>query len=91
MTPEHKVKKKLKEWLSARGAYYFCPVQQGYGQTSVDFLCCRNGEFWAIETKAGRNKLTALQELTMQQMKRAGAQCWVVRLEKDELSWTECG
>ena len=39
MTPEGKVKKKIKEVLDEYGVYYFMPVQHGYGPRGVDFHC----------------------------------------------------
>jgi len=39
-TPEFKVKRKIKEVLDEFGAYYFMAVQTGYGNATVDFLCC---------------------------------------------------
>ena len=39
MTPEGKVKKKIKEVLDKYGVYYFMPVQMGYGPSGLDFHC----------------------------------------------------
>lgn len=91
MTPEGRVKKKLKAYLDGAGIYYYMPVPGGYGRPTVDFLCCQCGQFIAIETKAGKNKLTALQEHAMHEMAQAGAQCWLVTLEDDTLFWEPCG
>lgn len=62
MTPEGKIKAKVKAYLDSIGAYYFMPVQVGYGKRTLDFLVCWRGEFWAIETKAPGKKLSAFQE-----------------------------
>lgn len=38
------------------------PIGSGYGNAGVpDFICNVNGKFLAIEAKAGRGELTALQ------------------------------
>ena len=81
MTPEGAVKKEIKEGLTARGIYFFMPVQSGYGKRAVDFICCWQGRFLAIEAKAGTNKTSKYQENTMKEMKEAGAlamvaYCW---------------
>lgn len=61
-TPEGRVKKKVKAHLDAIGAYYFMPVQTGYGKSTLDFLCCWRGLFFAIETKRGGKDLTPRQK-----------------------------
>lgn len=53
MTPEGRVKKKVREWLDKKGAYYYMPVSNGMGRVGApDFLVCLNGRFVGIETKA---------------------------------------
>ena len=37
---ERHVKEALKKYLKEIGAYYFMPVQTGYGAATVDFLVC---------------------------------------------------
>jgi hypothetical protein len=50
---EAKLKQEVKDLLNAKGAYWFMPVQMGYGVSGTpDFLCCIDGKFVAIETKA---------------------------------------
>jgi len=62
VTPEGKVKKKVKEVLTNLGAYYVMPNTGGYGSSGApDFLVCFQGHFIGIECKAGDNSLTALQ------------------------------
>jgi hypothetical protein len=63
VTPEGKVKKKVKALLEKYEIYYYMPVPGGYGRVGVgDFICCVNGKFLAIETKADDNVETVLQE-----------------------------
>lgn len=53
MTPEGKLKKKVKEYLKSRDAYYYMPVQNGMGVVGVpDLVGCYKGLFFGIETKA---------------------------------------
>lgn len=71
-TPESKVKAEIIFNLKKRGAYYFMPVQTGYGARTVDILACLDGRFVAIECKAGRNKPTAMQEKTLTDVRACG-------------------
>lgn len=77
-TPEGKVKEKVKAVLRKRGAYWHCPVQNGMGAPSLDFVGCASGKYYAIETKAGSKQPTPRQELTIQQMRLAGAKVFVI-------------
>lgn len=79
MTPEGKVKGKIKAMLKRHGVYYAMPIGTGFGNSGVpDFLCCVNGEFLAIEAKAGKGKPTALQEKNMRDIEAAGGRALVV-------------
>lgn len=79
MTPEAKVKKKVKEMLKAAGAYYCMPIGVGYGNSGVpDFIACCNGTFVGIECKAGGNKITALQGSNLRAIQDAGGLSIVV-------------
>jgi pantoate kinase len=86
VTPEVKVKKKVKEALQEIGAYYAMPVGTGFGNAGVpDFLVCVRGMFIGIECKANGNKPTALQLHHMMQIRKAGGLAYVV----DENNVTE--
>jgi len=62
-TPEAKVKKQVRKLLDDLPAYYFFPATHGYGRSGVpDIIFCYKGVFGAIECKAGKGQLTALQE-----------------------------
>lgn len=62
MTPESKVKDKVKRILTDMGVYWMMPNTGGFGNSGYpDFLCCINGRFLAVECKAGNNRPTALQ------------------------------
>lgn len=63
MTPEKKVKNKVKKILDELGAYHFFPATGGYGASGVpDIIACYKGKFIGIECKANGNKPTALQQ-----------------------------
>ena len=63
MTPEAKVKNKIKKFLDKLGCYYFFPQTGGYGRSGVpDIIICHQGKFIAIECKAGKGVITALQK-----------------------------
>jgi hypothetical protein len=83
MTPEGKVKEKVKKMLKEFGAYYHMPVQNGMGKPSLDFVCCHKGRFLAIETKTEKGKLTLRQQATMDEMQKAGAIVILIRGESD--------
>lgn len=78
-TLEGKVKEDVKKYLTAIGAYYFMPVQMGYGQSTLDFLVCWKGRFIGIECKRpGLMEPTARQSLIMAQITRADGHAFVV-------------
>ena len=65
MTPEGKVKKKVKEYLATTGAWYYMPVSNGMGRVGCpDILVCYKGQFLAFEVKppGKRNNTTANQD-----------------------------
>ena len=73
MTPEGIVKKKIKDILQAKGAYFTMPIGTGYGSAGVpDFVICYKGRFIGVEAKANGNKPTALQEKHMSAIRGQG-------------------
>jgi Holliday junction resolvase len=80
MTPEAKVKAKVKKLLEELRIYYFFPATHGYGRSGVpDIIGCFMGLFVAIECKAGKGQLTGLQELELTKIKAAGGFTFVAR------------
>jgi Holliday junction resolvase len=79
MTPEKKVKDKVKAILKEVGAYYFMPATGGYGKSGVpDIVTCFKGKFIGIECKAGDNKPTPLQKKALRDIELAGGiSIWV--------------
>ena len=84
-TPEAKVKAKIKKILKDHNVYYAMPIGTGYGSSGVpDFLCCVNGNFLAIEAKAGKGTTTALQDKNIRDIKQAGGTAAVIAEEQLE-------
>jgi len=78
-TPEGKVKRKVSELLSKqKRMYYEMPVPSGFGKTTLDYIGCHYGRFFAIETKAPGGKPTDRQSTTIAQMEASGAKVFVV-------------
>ena len=79
MTPEGKVKLRVKFLLTSVNAYYFLPATHGYGSSGVpDIVACINGRFVGIECKAGKGKTTPLQEKNLNAITQAGGLSVVV-------------
>lgn len=83
MTPEAKVKDKVKKLLKDRKAWFYMPVQNGMGKVGIpDFIGTYRGLFFAIETKAPNknptteeqrwNKATANQQMRIEEIRNAG-------------------
>jgi hypothetical protein len=88
MTPEGRVKSKIKNILHAHGAYFTMPIGTGFGAAGVpDFVCCYKGRFIGIEAKSGDNKPTALQMKHMADINAKGGYTLVVNEDNmDELT-----
>lgn len=81
MTPEGKVKAKIKKILKEHNIYYAMPHGAGYGDAGIpDFLCCMppDGKFMAIEAKANGGQPTKLQEKNLDQIDARGGIPWIV-------------
>lgn len=79
-TDEGKVKDAIKKILKEYDAYYFMPVQMGFGATGVpDFLVCANGYFIGVEAKATeKEQPTGLQLKNLREIVDAGGQSLVI-------------
>ena len=79
MKNEADVKSEVKKILKSLGAWWFMPVQTGYGVQGIpDFIVCLNGKFVAIETKYGGNKVTAHQAMQMEKIENASGTALIV-------------
>lgn len=80
MTPEAKVKAKVKVILKNHKAYYAMPQSGGFASSGIpDFLVCFRGKFFGIECKAGKGKLTSLQVKNLMDIQDAGGHAFVIR------------
>ncbi len=84
-TPEAAVKIKVRKLLNECGAYYFSPVQVGFGARTLDFLGCHSGRFFSIETKAPGKKMTEQQLSIADRMLRSGARVFEISGDLGEL------
>ena len=80
-TPEGKVKTAVKKRLKELGVWFCMPMGTGFGNSGVpDFLCCWDGQFLAIETKAPgkRSNTTTLQNIQIAGINKAGGTAVVI-------------
>ena len=83
MTPEGKVKKRVKHVLNSfENVYFEMPVPTGYGKSGLDFSCCVNGKALFIETKAPGEEPTPRQRETIIKQLAAGAAVFIVSDER---------
>jgi pantoate kinase len=88
VTPEAKVKAKIKDVLKEEGIYYAMPIGTGWGNSGVpDFLCCVNGRFLGIEAKANGNKPTALQKKNLKDIELGGGYTAVINENASDLQY----
>lgn len=86
MTPEGKIKQKVKELLKKYPVWYTMTIPSAFGNSTgvPDFTCVVPtqitgiGAAFFIETKAPGKKPTPLQAKTMNDLERHGAKCFVV-------------
>jgi len=79
LTPEAKVKIKVRKVLDEYGCYHFSPAANGYGRAGIpDIIFCLAGQFGSVECKAGRGRTTALQDRELEAITRAGGVALVI-------------
>ena len=80
MTPEGKVKQKITKYLKSLwpDVWYFMPVPGGFGVRTVDYIGCYKGLLFAIEAKRPGKEPTALQQLTMDEVRTAGGAAFLI-------------
>ena len=79
MTPEAKIKEKVKKVSKELGCYYNMTITGGFGNSGApDFIVCYKGRFIGIECKAGKGKTTLLQEKHLKEINVAGGIAFVV-------------
>jgi hypothetical protein len=85
-TPEGRVKQKVSSLLKATsGLYYDMPVPGGFGGSTLDYVGCHLGRFFAIETKRPGGKPTPRQRQIIARMEAAGAKVCVIDGDLGEL------
>jgi hypothetical protein len=73
MTPEGRVKAKVRELLKEIGAYQYWPVPYGMGSAGVDVYACYKGRFYAIECKREKGgRLTGRQRSVLDDVVASG-------------------
>jgi hypothetical protein len=87
MTPEGKTKTRIKKALNECGAWYYMPVQTGYGNTHLDFICARGDtrELFFIEAKRHGEGPTERQGDIIIRERKAGFTVFVIDDESDKL------
>ena len=84
MTPEGKVKRKIKRVLARYDRLWGdWPVPGGYGKSTLDYIGNAGGRFFAIEAKAPGEEPTTLQENAMRDIRRAGGATFVIDTEDE--------
>jgi hypothetical protein len=78
MTPEGKVKNKVKALLKKYDAYQHWPVQTGYGAACLDCHGCYKGLYYAVETKAPGKRPTPRQVISIEDIENAGGKVFVI-------------
>lgn len=83
MTPEAKVKKRVREILdefcASNKGYYFFPPANGYGRQGIpDVICCIQGRFVAIECKANGGVPTELQNREAEKIRKGGGLTFLI-------------
>lgn len=88
MTPEGKVKKRVKDMLQAFDVYSYAPMTGGFGNSGIpDIQVCAWGRYLTIECKAGNNRPTALQQREIEHIRDAGGTALVINEDNlDELA-----
>lgn len=81
-TPEGHVKKCVKKLLKSHvlngQTYVHWPVQTGYGAPTLDCVGADRGRPFAIETKGPGQVLTVRQEVTKNDMEKAGYRVFII-------------
>jgi hypothetical protein len=91
MTPEGRVKAKLKRWLNQNNVWNWWPVPSGYGEQMVDCVSYWNNQMVLIECKReGVTKPTPRQAAIMKNARKHGILTYLVTMDvKGELVWLE--
>lgn len=79
---ERDVKRRVTALLSLASEhgplYWWLPVVTAYGKRSLDYICCIDGQFIAIETKATGEWLRPDQRQRARDLYEAGARVFII-------------
>ena len=79
MAAEKQFENKVKKFLEDEGCFFVKFFANAFTKKGIpDILCCCNGYFVGIETKADDGKPTALQLKKCREIRKAGGFAWVV-------------
>ena len=79
-TPENLVKKNVRKLLDELKIYHFMPPANGFGRAGIpDIIGCMDGQFIAIECKAGKGTTTALQSRELNAILNSGGTVFIAR------------
>ncbi len=83
LTPEQKVKVKVRDLFKKYNVWWCTPVANAYGKAGIpDFIACCNGTFFGVECKATKdNKPTALQQKNIDEITEHGGVALVIHNE----------
>jgi len=77
-TPEAKVKANVRKLLDELKIYHFMPPANGFGRAGIpDIIGCMDGQFIAIECKAGKGTTTALQDRELDAISNHGGTTFI--------------
>lgn len=91
-TPESKVKQQVKKVLKERGVWFYMPVAGPFSAHGIpDFVCCSEGRFLGVETKApGKvNNLTENQKRVIDEIRAHKGIVLVVDNAKQLEEWMD--
>lgn len=86
-TPEGRTKTRIKKMLKEVNAWFYMPVQGGYGATTLDFIVAHplTGKTVLIEAKENRKPPTDRQASMLADAEAHGIKCFVCDDEADDL------
>lgn len=85
---ERDIKRKVKLILEKHGWFFWMTPANGYGVSGISDICAvRSGVFMVIETKFGKNKVTAMQRAFLNSIH--AEQCFAFVVNDDNMVWFE--
>lgn len=79
MAAEKNFESKVKKFLESEGCFYVKFFANAFTEKGIpDILCCCNGYFVGIETKADDGTPTELQKYKCLKIRKAGGFAWIV-------------